>query len=76
MALAQYEIALNDGCSVYYHDTWRFFEFNLLRASGYKVIKGLTTWGLVHRLFSPPAIQLEMEVSEDMKDNSDGEQKT
>mmetsp|Transcript_33688 Transcript_33688/g.57797 ORF Transcript_33688/g.57797 Transcript_33688/m.57797 type:complete len:94 (+) Transcript_33688:143-424(+) len=51
--LAKFECELGEGCSVYFHRDWRFYEFNVFRAEGFPSRRSLglyRTTSLLHTL--------------------------
>lgn len=51
--LAMLEVQYGDGCSVYFHKDWRFYEFNTFRAVGVEARKGVGLYRTALKLHTP-----------------------
>lgn len=63
--LAMLEVKLAGCSSVYYHEDWRFYAFNMFRAEGLPGRKSLGMYSAVMQLFDKA---MEVEGTKEMKD--------
>lgn len=51
--LAMLEVQYGEGCSVYFHRDWRFYEFNTFRAAGVEPRKAIGLYRTALQLHTP-----------------------
>jgi hypothetical protein len=52
--LAMLEVQMGEGCSVYYHKDWRFYEFNLFRAEAVPPRDSIGLFSTLQLLYHQP----------------------